>query len=175
VKRKPLGPGRQSLERGSTFASRGEGLARSQTPSPHARPEDDDHAPPPPAKPKRLSVVRVSGQPKRKRSLGASTAQVAKRRRLGACIVTGATEGIDSAHLWDRSLGGCDSKHCVVPLRRDIHEAYDRHEFDLLPYLIAHGCVTELQHALAHTNGDLIGLLNRLTGDRYVPERSAAA
>jgi hypothetical protein len=172
VKRSELGPGRKSLERGSTFSGEPTPLkcqAPERLPNPGALPGDDDHATPPP-RPRRQAPTP---RPKRK-ALSASSAQTRKRRKIGACIVTGATEGIDSAHLWDRSLGGCDSKHCIVPLRRDIHEAYDRHEYDLLPHLLAHGCVAELQHALGHANGNLVGLLERLTGERWAPERTAA-
>jgi hypothetical protein len=62
----------------------------------------------------------------------------------------------------------------VVPLTRAEHEAYDRGELDLLPYLLAHGLVAELQHALGHARADLLGLLNLITGERFAPERTAA-
>jgi len=52
----------------------------------------------------------------------------------GACIVCGATHGIDPAHLIPRSLGGCGDPLCVVPLcRRPCHRAYDSGDLDLLP------------------------------------------
>lgn len=172
MKRSKLGPGKRSLERGSTFRP--------------ARQKDDREPPPGPPPPPTPGVENIARPAPllsdidrqawgtRRSRMGASKSQVAKRKRVGACIVTGDTEGIDAAHLVDRSLGGCDSPECVVPLRRDVHEAYDRHEFDLLPFLIAQGCVAELQHALGHMDGNVLGLLERLTGDRYVPERQAA-
>ena len=53
-----------------------------------------------------------------------------------ACIVCGASHGVDPAHLIPRSLGGCGDPLCVVPLcRRPCHRAYDSGELDLLPYL----------------------------------------
>lgn len=171
MKQSRLGPGQKSLERGSTFATRGRlrsatGMQPMDRAPLHVVPGDDDHTLPPPKR-KRRRFNRAG-------NLGASAAQ-RRKTRDGACIVTGATEGIDSAHLWDRSLGGCDDPLCTVPLRRDVHEAYDRHEFDLLPHLIAHGRVAELQHALGHARGDLIGLLNRLTGEQWHPEPKRAA
>ena len=120
-------------------------------------------APKPPRAP--LRATGVGERPKRPVSV-ASGAQRAKR---GACIVTGATEGVELSHVWPRSLGGCDDPLCVVPLRADIHAAYDRHEFDLLPHLLAHGFVDELAHALAHARGDLLGLAGMVTGRRWVP------
>jgi hypothetical protein len=81
---------------------------------------------------------------------------------------------VDAAHVWPRGRGGCSDPLCVVPLTRAEHEAYDRGELDLLPYLLAHGLVAELQHALGHARGDLLGLLNLVTGERFAPERTAA-
>lgn len=72
------------------------------------------------------------------------------------------------AHLWPRGMGGCDEADCVVPLVRPVHRALDDGRFDVLPYLIAHGCVPELQHALGHANGDLVALIERVTGCRVV-------
>lgn len=89
--------------------------------------------------------------------------------RSGACLVTGWTEGVDPAHLWPRGMGGCDSPLCVVPLRRDVHERFDRGEFDLLPHLLAHGCHREIAHAVEHARGDLVAVLQRLTGERWRP------
>lgn len=112
------------------------------------------------------------------RGFAASPAQ-REKARTQPCIVTGARsdEGalIDPAHLCARAQGGCDAPECVLPLRRDVHNAFDQGRFDLLPYLIAQGRVTELQHALGHYRGDLISLLQRTTGTRWAPEREAAA
>lgn len=109
-----------------------------------------------------------------------SPATRAQREKAKVCIVTGVhrDEGwvVDPAHLASRAHGGCDDPLCVVGLRREIHEAFDRGAFDLLPYLLAHRMVPELCHALAHYHGDLLGLAARLCGERaFVPERSERA
>ena len=78
----------------------------------------------------------------------------------------------DPAHLWPRGKGGCDDPLCTVPLTRPEHRAFDDGELDILPHLLAAGCVAELCHALEHARGDLVGLLNRLTGERWVPEEA---
>jgi hypothetical protein len=70
-------------------------------------------------------------------------------------------------------MGGCTDALCVVPLCRGHHRMQHRHELDLLPFLVdAH--VAELQHALAHHHGDLLGLLHHLTGQRWAPAGVAA-
>jgi hypothetical protein len=152
VKRSQLRPGRKALKRGSTFASRGDGL-------------------------KRTTPLKASGS--RARTRGISEASPPQRAKATVCIVTGARrdEGwtVDPAHLASRAHGGCDDPLCVVGLRRDLHEAFDRGEFDLQPYLLAHGLVEEIAHALVHYRGDLLGLAARLCGERaFVPERSVA-
>lgn len=126
------------------------------------------HAASKPAAPaKRNVTVRKSGTPAKRRAISpAAPEQRAKAK--GACIVTGSTEGVDPAHLWPRGLGGCDDPLCVAPLRRDVHEAYDRHEVDLLPFLIAHGYYAEIAHAVMHARGDLVAVLQMLTGERWV-------
>lgn len=105
---------------------------------------------------------------KRGTGFAASRAQREKARRE-PCIVTGseALEGavIDPAHLCARARGGCNDALCVVPLRRDLHREFDLGDVDLLPYLVKRR-VPELAHALEHYDGDLIGLLQRLTGSR---------
>ena len=88
----------------------------------------------------------------------------------GAGMVTGP---IDPAHVCARAHGGCDDALCVVPLCRRCHREFDQGQLDLLPHLVF-WCVPEIQHALGHYNGDLIALLQRLTGVRYVPESEAA-
>jgi hypothetical protein len=50
-------------------------------------------------------------------------------------VVCGAGPRIHPAHLIPRSLGGCGDALCVIPLCGFHHRAYDRGEFDLLPYL----------------------------------------
>lgn len=94
------------------------------------------------------------------------------------CIVCGPftivmDDPIDAAHLCARARGGCDDPLCVVPLCRFHHQMFDEGKRDLLPCLVPR-FVPELQHALDHYHGDLIALLQRLTGERYVPERRAA-
>jgi hypothetical protein len=79
-----------------------------------------------------------------------------------ACIVCGASHGVDPAHLIPRSLGGCGDALCVVPLcRRPCHRAYDSGELDLLPYLEP-AWRTQLAHAVGHVG--LIGALRRISG-----------
>lgn len=97
----------------------------------------------------------------------ASNAQRAKVR--GARSITGAAGPCDPAHLWARGRGGCDLPACVVALTRDEHRAFDAGELDLLPFLVRDGRVAEMQHALEHADGNLIGLLERLTGQRWAP------
>jgi DNA modification methylase len=87
-------------------------------------------------------------------------------------IVSG-EHGCEPAHVFPRGLGGCDDPLCVVPLTRGEHREYDLGELDLLPFLIAHGMVDELAHALGHARGDLLGLASILTGVRWVPEEAA--
>jgi hypothetical protein len=70
--------------------------------------------------------------------------------------------------LVPRSLGGCDEPDCVVPLCRRCHRAYDRGELDLLPHLEPR-FRAELAHTLAHL--PLIGVLIRVTGSRWTPQR----
>lgn len=143
MRRTSIKPGAKSLERGSTFSAERKPLKRTAT-------------------------------TKRRPISPASPAQ-RRKARGSACIVTGALaiEGatVDPAHLCSRAHGGCDNPLCVVPLRRDVHESFDRGELDLLPYLRPHHSPTlylpEIQHALGHYDGNLLGLLRRLTGDRY--------
>jgi hypothetical protein len=94
------------------------------------------------------------------------------------CPVTGRDRyeaTIDPAHLWPRSKGGCDHPLCVIGLERSVHTAFDDGDFDLLPYLRPSGdlrrFLPEILHALDHADGDLIGLLQRLTNQRYEPVR----
>lgn len=82
------------------------------------------------------------------------------------CIVSGKSPA-DPAHLWPRSLGGCDDPLCTVPLHRSVHRPFDEGKQDILPQLIAHGYIEEIQHAVGHANGDLIAVLERLTAGRW--------
>ncbi len=129
--------------------------------------------PVPEPKPRAQLVTRAPSQPKRRRPISeASPAQRAKRA-AGASIVSGETQGLDAAHLCPRGLGGCDDELCVVPLTRAEHRAFDSGDLDLLPYLVPR-YADELAHALVHYRGDVIGLLERLTGESWIPARAAA-
>jgi hypothetical protein len=81
-----------------------------------------------------------------------------------ACIVCGAVQAVDPAHLIPRSLGGCGDPLCVVPLcRRPCHRACDCGELGLLPYLEP-AWRAQLAHAVGHVG--LIGALRRISGSR---------
>jgi hypothetical protein len=94
-------------------------------------------------------------------SMAASEAQRAAAGRC--CIVCGSDKRVDPAHLIPKSLGGCASGLCVIPLDRRCHRAYDRGELDLLPYLEP-GWRPQLAHAVGHVG--LIGALRRISGRR---------
>lgn len=100
----------------------------------------------------------------------ASHAQRAKKRAQPS-IVSGATTGLDPAHLARR---GCDDPLCTVSLTRAEHRAFDDGELDLLPYLLKAGCVEEIAHAVHHYDGRLPALLARLTGARWTPAHPLA-
>lgn len=88
-----------------------------------------------------------------------SNEQRAKVRNV-CCLVCGFSKS-DPAHVIDRSLGGCNSEKCVVPLCRRCHRMYDETGMDLLPYLepdfreeIAHGVLhVGLSRAYARITG----------------------
>jgi hypothetical protein len=126
--------------------------------------------------PMRRATPPKASRPKpRSRAISpASAAQRAKVQRIGFCLVTGATEGLDPAHLWPRGMGGCDHEDCIVPLRRDVHRLLDAHELDLLPHLIAHECWVELAHMVSAHHVDPIHMVERLTGERWQPVGAAA-
>lgn len=129
----------------------------------------------PPTRKPRTKLRPAPSTTKRKPVAIASREQAAKRA-AGASIVSGKTTGLDAAHLCPRDLGGCSHELCVVPLTRAEHRAFDGGELDLLPYLVPLH-TPEIAHALVHYNGDLIALLERLTGLRWVPvsdDREAA-
>ena len=104
-----------------------------------------------------------------------SRASDAQRLKVSgvACLVCGARDGVDPAHLTPRARGGCDHPDCVVPLCRfRCHRAFDDARLDLLAYLEPRHR-SELAHALSHLG--LIELLERLTAERWAPARREAA
>jgi hypothetical protein len=108
--------------------------------------------------------------PKRSRGFAASPAQREKVSDA-ACVVEGLTaeelhQPVDPAHLCDRSLGGCESAACVVPLSRFWHRAYDEGRLDLLPHLEPN-YHAELAHMVEHMG--LIAALQRVTNERWAP------
>lgn len=120
----------------------------------------------------RAGVKREQRRPGKKASRGispASSAQRAKIKAMGACVVLGSTEGVDGAHVWPRGLGGCDSPDCVIPLHRELHNLLDRQEIDILGILIAHGLFVEIAHPILAHNVSPLTLLERLTGLNWQP------
>lgn len=110
---------------------------------------------------------------RRDRSISPASPAQRRKARDEPCVVTGTTREfnvVDPAHLWAAGRGGCKDPLCVVPLVREVHHRFDNGDFDLLPYLVRRR-VPELQHALEHAEGDLLGLLHRLTGERFAPVR----
>lgn len=105
--------------------------------------------------------------PTKRKAISPASPQQRAKRAAGLSIVSGASEGLDPAHLCPRGLGGCDDALCVVPLTRYEHEMFDRGKLDLLPYLVP-GHVDEIAHALHHYRGDLPALLERLTGAKWI-------
>lgn len=114
-------------------------------------------------------LKRSGSKPKRRPISPASPEQRAKVREARS-VVSG-EEGCDPAHVWPRSKGGCDDPLCTVPLTRSEHRAYDDDKLDLLPALLAAGCIPELQHALGHARSPL-SLLQELTGTRWQPKEN---
>jgi hypothetical protein len=130
---------------------------------------------PPRKTPLERTILQRTTVPKPRRSISPASDSQRLKARSEPCVVTGARadEGatVDAAHLWARGRGGCSDPLCTVPLDRSVHALFDQGKFDLLPHLLP-GRVPELQHALGpgHANGDLLGLLHRLTGVRWAPE-----
>ena len=96
---------------------------------------------------------------KRTTSMAANDAQraaVAGR----SCIVCGAEDRVDAAHVVPRALG-CGDALDVVPLCRACHRAYDAGELDLLPHLEP-VWRAQVAHAVGHVG--LIGALRRVGG-----------
>lgn len=125
-------------------------------------------------KPRSKPMNRTAAKPlhaaSRKRP-GISPASKEQRAKVrDAVSIVSGQPGCDPMHLVDRSLGGCDSPLCVVPATREEHRAFEAGTLDLVPHLIAAGCIPEMQHALGHLRSPL-RLIHKLTGERYVPEK----
>ncbi len=73
------------------------------------------------------------------------TEALAKKRGEGACRVCSEKSSLEAAHVIPRSLGGDQSEDATIPLCRECHRAYDRHDLDLLPYL----SLSEQAHAVS--------------------------
>ncbi len=106
--------------------------------------------------------------PAKRKAVAVASREQAAKRSAGVSIVSGASHGLDAAHLCSRALGGCDHPDCTIPLTREEHRAFDAGELDLLRYLVPHH-VDEIAHALHHYRGDLVALLERLTGTKWHP------
>lgn len=119
----------------------------------------------PPVTPLPPNVRRIALGMGRSPVSPASSLQRAKAK--AGCRVTG-VEHADPAHVVDRSLGGCDDPLCTVPLARLVHDAYDRGEVDLLPYLTRE----EQAHAVGHLG--LLRALRRITGVDWKEARDAS-
>jgi hypothetical protein len=106
--------------------------------------------------------------PTKRKPISVASKEQAAKRNAGVSIVSGASEGLDAAHLCPRGLGGCDDPDCTIPLTRYEHTMFDKGKLDLLPYLVP-GHVDEIAHALHHYRGDVPALLERLTGCKWQP------
>ena len=114
----------------------------------------------------RKPLERTAAKRRRQSISPASKPPRAKTRDVPS--VTGQEGPCDPAHLWPRSLGGCDAPECVLPLTRQEHRAFDEHRFDLLPHIVQR-YPEEIAHAVLHAGGDLIAVLERLTGSKWQP------
>lgn len=83
-----------------------------------------------------------------------SPASDAQRRKVvdRCCVSCGTPNGCDPAHLWPRSLGGCDDQDCVIPLCRECHEDFDRGLVDLEPVLALPQFAAERSHMASHAS-----------------------
>ena len=105
--------------------------------------------------------------PRRRAVSPATPAQRARAKAMG-CVVTGAQEGVDPAHLIARGFTtvGQDEPLAVVGLRRDLHRRYDAGELDLLPYLTGRH---DDAVAFAVQRVGLITALERITNAKWMP------
>lgn len=157
-----LGPGRKSLERGSTFNADPKPLERrTQLAQVSPRRAELDTE-----RPRRSTLKTGNG-------FAASPAQRKKVKAQVCAVCHG--EPCDPAHLAPRALGrGCAAPDCVIALCREHHEQFDRGDLDLLPHLSGAGFETELAHMQGHYS-DPLSVLIRLSGCRWVPQTEGAA
>ena len=123
---------RTPLERGKPLASQGNGSQRST--APQRRP------------------ISPASRPQRNK--------VQAEGKCRVCGIPDTVTTIDPAHATDRSIGGCDSPDCVVPLCRICHDRYDAHDLDLLPFLTK----TEQAHSVLHLG--IEAARQRITNER---------
>lgn len=128
-----------------------------------------DTVKPPERTPRAPLVTRTT--PKQRRTISPASPAQREKRHAQPSIVSGATTGLDPAHL---ALRGCDDPLCTVSLTRAEHRAFDDGRLDLLPYLLQAGCAAEIAHAVQHYDGRLPALLARLTGTRWQPAPESA-
>lgn len=78
----------------------------------------------------------------------------------------------DPSRLWPRGMGGCDDPLRIIPLCRSCHRRFDdpSDPFDLLPRLVEFGSYyREIAHVIEAHEVPLVQLVERLTGQRWVP------
>lgn len=120
-----------------------------------------------------LSVARGHLNNRRRKPISPASAEQRRKVKGQACLGCGREAGdyvsIDPAHIVPRSLGGCDSDLCVIPLCRTYdggcHRAYDSGDLDLLSRLVGR-YAAEMQHALGHLDGSPHQLIRITTGER---------
>lgn len=97
-------------------------------------------------------------------------AKVAEQARCIACPNVAPFVPIDPAHLAAKGYrGGCDDPDCVVGLCRHCHDLFDnRHGLDLSTIVSGPAFVPELQHMLAHYDGDWVAMGERLSGKKVL-------
>lgn len=100
----------------------------------------------------------------RKRS-AVSPASVEQREKVRdrRCVSCGSSP-CDPAHLCARSMGGCDSADCVLPLCRECHRQFDLDGLDLEPVLALREFSVERAHMAGHLS--LEQCRRRLRGER---------
>src|SRR3954471_376963 len=109
-----------------------------------------------------VPLARSPRAPKRRAISPASTAQ-REKVRFAPCIRC-AVEGVQPAHVIDRSLGGTDDPRAVVALCAACHRLYDDGAISILEHLEPH-YRTELAYAV-----ELVGLITaieRITNSRW--------